>query len=165
VWWGPGRLVPRTRVLRAGLLIGGALAIRIGCHAGPASTARSWGLLVGWGGSGSGVGTLVAGVGAGGSTLLGPEGTGTVSCLGFFRAPRMSGLVGRGCGVLRADPVVIPRRVLFCGSFPGCVRFVPWGGVWGGGWWSGGGVGWCRPCFENCIVNASIFIFLLCSSF
>jgi hypothetical protein len=123
VWWGPGRLVPRTRVLRAGLLIGGALAIRIGCHAGPASTARSWGLLVGWGGSGSGVGMLVAGVGAGGSTLLGPEGTGTVSCLGFFRAPRMSGLVGRGCGVLRADPVVIPRRVLFCGSFPG---FVPW---------------------------------------
>jgi hypothetical protein len=30
----------------------------------------------------------------------------------------MSGLVGRGCGVLRADPVVIPHRVLLFAGLP-----------------------------------------------
>jgi hypothetical protein len=78
-----------------------------------------------------------AGLGA----LLGPEGTG-VHAFGLLRRGPGSGIFA-----LQADLVAIPYRSLLVVS----------GGV--GGLVVAGG--WFCPCFENCIVNASI-LFLFC---
>jgi hypothetical protein len=104
--------------------------------------------LVCWGGFRE----VIVGLAGGPGTLLGPEGTGTgfgVRCLQAFRLVP-AGLVGAGraCGPFR--PSYRAGRVLV-------VLVVGWRGVLG---WAGGlvaVVGCARSCFENCIVNASIF--------
>jgi hypothetical protein len=86
-----------------GLLVGGALAIRIGCRAGLVSTVQLW----------LGVGTRAVGLVAGVGTLLGPEGTG--ACLGCLdlQAALASVPLGLRWGLGgQAGLAVIPRR--FC---------------------------------------------------
>ena len=102
----------------------------------------------------SGSGNARRGVAAGAGTLLGPEETGT----GALRA---SGF--RLFGPLRILSAWLVDGVWADGLAGPLYRIsseVSGSDGFGGGCWLVS-----RSCFENCIVNASILFFLLCSSF